>query len=64
MSQSGKQIIAIHILPNISKGKGSQTMKFGQLIEYDTRSIFLEKLKNSFWNKIVSRETIPRPFSK
>ena len=48
MSQSGKQTIAIHILPNISKGKGNQTMKFGQLIEYDTRSIFLEKLKNSF----------------
>ena len=28
----GKQTIAIHILPNISRRKGNQTMKFGQLI--------------------------------
>ena len=33
MSQPGKQIIATHILANISKIKGSQTMKFGQLIK-------------------------------
>ena len=33
MSQPGLQAIAIHILPNISKSKDNQTMKFGQLIE-------------------------------
>ena len=33
-SQPGKQTIAIHILAIISRSKGSQTMKFGQLIEY------------------------------
>ena len=32
-SQQGKQTIAIHILPNISRTKANQTMKFGQLIE-------------------------------
>ena len=32
-SQTGQQIIAIHILPNISRSKGSQRMEFGQLIE-------------------------------
>ena len=32
-SQPGLQTIAIHILPNISPGRGKQTMKFGQLIE-------------------------------
>ena len=42
-SQSGKQTIAIHILPNISRSKGNQTMKFGQLIEHKMRNIFLEK---------------------
>ena len=42
-SKSGKQIIVIHILPNISRRKGNQTMKFGQLIEYNMRNIFLEK---------------------
>ena len=27
----------------ISRSKGNQTMKFGQLMEYNMRSIFLEK---------------------
>ena len=43
-SQPGLQTIAIHILPNISQIKGNQTMKFGQLIEYKKRNIFLQKL--------------------
>ena len=42
-SQPGKQTIAIHILPNISRSKGNENMKFGQLIEYNMRNIFLEK---------------------
>ena len=37
MSQLGKQTIAIHILPNISRSKGNQTMKLGQLTEHNTR---------------------------
>ena len=32
-SQPGEQTITIHILPNISRSKGNQTMKFRQLIE-------------------------------
>ena len=43
-SQTGKQTITIGILPNISRSKGSHTMKFGQLIEYNMRNIFLGKL--------------------
>ena len=43
-SQPGLQTIAIQILPNISQNKGNQTMKFGQLIEYNKRHIFLQKL--------------------
>ena len=35
--------MAIHLLPNISKGKGNETIKFGQLIKYNMRNIFLEK---------------------
>ena len=42
-TQTGKQTIAIRILPNISRSKGNQTMKFDQLIEYNVRNIFLEK---------------------
>ena len=59
MSQPGKQTIAIHILANISQTKGNQTMKFGQLIEYNMRIIFLEKSYTK-----CGKETIPRPFSE
>ena len=40
-SQTGQQIIAIHILPNISRSKDSQVIKFGQLIKYNVRYKFL-----------------------
>ena len=43
MSQPGQQTILIHILTNISRSKGNQTMKFGQLIECNMKNIFLEK---------------------
>ena len=42
-SQPGSQTIVKHILPNISKSKGNQTMTFSKLIEYNMRNIFLEK---------------------
>ena len=43
-SQTGQQIITIHILPNISRGKGNQTIKFGQLMQYSMKNIFLQSL--------------------
>ena len=55
-SQPGLQTIAIHILPNISQSKGNQTMKFGQLIEYNKINIFLQKLCGKW-----GRETSSRP---
>ena len=58
-SQPGSQTIAIHMLINISRSKGNQKMKFGQLIEHNTRNIFLEKSYTK-----CDGETIPRPFSK
>ena len=45
-TQPDYQTIAIHILPNISRSKGSQAMKFGHVIEYNMRNIFVEKLQN------------------
>ena len=54
--KTGKQIIAIHILPIISKNNGNYRTKFGQLIEYKMRNIFLEE---SYTGK-----TSPIPFSK
>ena len=41
-SQPGKQTIAIHILPNISRSKGNQARKFDQLIKYNMRNVFLD----------------------
>ena len=51
-SQPGKQTIAIHLLPNISKSKDNQIMKFACL-----KSV-LEHLYTK-----CCRETTPRPFS-
>ena len=36
------QTITIHILPNISRIKDSQAMKFGQAVEYNKINIFQE----------------------
>ena len=58
-SQLGKQTIAVHILLNISRSKGNQTMKTGQLTEYKMRNIFLEK---SYTN--VVEKLLPDPFVK
>ena len=46
-------ITAIHIMPNISRSKGYQTMKFGQLIECNTRIIFIENHTQNVVEKIV-----------
>ena len=55
-SQPGLQTVAIQILSNISQSKGNQTMKFGQLIEYNKKNIFLQKLCRKW-----GRETSSRP---
>ena len=53
------QSILKHILPNISRSKGNQTIKFGQLIEYKIRNIFLEKSYTK-----CGGVTSPRPLLK
>lgn len=42
-SYTEKQTITIHISINISRGKDNKTIKFGQLIEDNTKNIYLEK---------------------
>ena len=54
--QPGSQTSAIHILHDISQSKGNQTMKLGELIEYNKRNIFLQNL----WGK-WGRQTSSRP---
>ena len=57
-SQTGTQITAIWILPNIWRHKGNQTMKFGQVMEHNIKNRFLQ---NHLETK--TRRLFPEPFS-
>ena len=59
-SQPGKQIIAIHILYNISTTKSNQAIRFGQLTEYNMRKNFLKK----HHTQNVVEKLFPNPFLK
>ena len=50
---------SLQAIANISRSKDKQTMKFGLVIEYNMRSIFVEKTCTK-----RAGETIPRPLSK
>ena len=49
----------MHTLPNISRSKSNQIMKFGQLIEYNMGNTFLEESYTKF-----GAETSHRNFFK
>ena len=55
-SQTGQQIIAIHILSSISRSNRNQKMNVGQLIEDNMKNIFLEQN--------VVEKPVPDPFIK
>ena len=55
-SQPGKQTIEMHSLPNISRSKGSQAIRFDQLIEYNIKNIFLEKSYTKCGEQIILRK--------
>ena len=57
-SPTGKQIITINILTNISRNKVNQRMKFGQLTECNVRDISLYKNHT----KYESRRIVPNLF--
>ena len=59
LTLTGQPMIAIHLLPKITRGKGSQTTKFGQLTEYNVRNIFPEKSYSK-----CDKEASPRSFCK
>ena len=52
-SQTGKQIITIHVLPNISRSKGNQAMKFGQLIDAKWEIFSLKNHTQNLMKKLV-----------
>ena len=51
--------MTMYILLNISRSKRNQKMKFGRLIEYNMRNIFIEN-----HTKIVVEKLFPHPFLK
>ena len=53
-SQPGEQTITLHIFPIVSRSKDNQTIKFGQLIEYNKRNIFLQNYAKNETGRIVS----------
>ena len=57
-SQTGQQIITIHILSIISRIRGNQTMKFGNLIEYNWEILFLKNHTQNVVEKLVSDPSI------
>ena len=57
ISQPGEQLTPIQILHKISKYNSNQAMKFDQLIEYNIRNLFLEKLYTACGEK-----RFPEPF--
>ena len=52
-SQTGQQIIAIHTLPEISRAKGNQALKFGQSRKYSVRNIFIQKVCRNELGRLV-----------
>ena len=53
-SSNGIQTITIYILPNISRSKGNQTKKFGQIVERNLRRIFLQKSCKKWDKRLVA----------
>ena len=54
-SQFSRQAIAIHVLLNISRSKDSETIRFGQLIEYHVKDIlFLKYHTQNMVEKLLS----------
>ena len=49
----------MHIMTSISRSKGNQAMKLGQLVKYNMRNIFLEKSYRKYGG-----EKLPDPFLK
>ena len=45
--------MTIHVLPNISRSKSNQTMKFGQFIEYYRSNIFFKNYAENELGRLV-----------
>ena len=58
--------MAIYIFPNISRSKGNQAIKFGQLIEYNIGTFLLKNHTQNVVEKLfpVVEKLFPDPYLK
>ena len=49
----GKQTVTLPILLNLSQSKGNQTLKFGQVMEYNKKNIFFLKIMQKMRLRLV-----------
>ena len=54
-SQPGKQTMVMQILPNISRIKGNQTIKFRHIIEYNVRIFLFKSYTENEVGRLASR---------
>ena len=71
MSQTGQQIITIHMLSNISGSKDSQAMQFGHLIESQSHECLVTMIEYNMRDTLFENpytkyggRASPRPFHK
>ena len=50
-TQPSRKTMAVHVLPNVSKSKDNETIKCGQLIEYNMRNTFVKKIIYKMWRR-------------
>ena len=56
ISQTGNKIIKTHIFPDTSRSKDNQAILLGQLIKYNVKNIFLQKLSINEAGKLVPNQ--------
>ena len=49
----GKQTVTLPILLNLSQSKGNQTLKFGQVMEYNQKFFFFWKIMQKMRLRLV-----------
>ena len=49
----GKQTVTLPILLNLSQSKGNQTLKFGQVMEYNQKIFFFWKIMQKMRLRLV-----------
>ena len=58
--QPGKQTVTMHVMLNMSKSKGNQRIKFGEVIECNMRNVFLKKSYTKYGEGTIHRSFLKK----